>query len=90
MFVGRTVALVIGIVVMTAFLLLLQLASDAVAGLEIDAAPVTSTLVLCGLLAFCSARSHWRSRAGCRGGVGRAGGGIAARSVDMSWRPSFR
>ena len=37
---------------MTVFLLLLQLASDAVAGLEIDTARVISTVVLCGLLAL--------------------------------------
>jgi len=51
-FVGRTVALVVWLVVMTALNLLVQLISDAVVGLEIDAVRVASTVVLCGLLAL--------------------------------------
>ena len=51
-FLGRTVALVAWLVVMTGFILLVQLASDAVVGLEIDTMRVVSTVVLCGFLAL--------------------------------------
>ncbi len=51
-FLGRTVALVAWLVVMTGFILVIQLASDAVVGLEIDTMRVVSTVVLCGFLAL--------------------------------------
>ncbi len=51
-FLGRTVALLAWLVLMTAFILVVQLASDAVVGLEIDTMRVVSTVVLCGLLAL--------------------------------------
>ena len=51
-FLGRTVALLAWLVVMTGFILLVQLASDAVVGLEIDPMRVVSTVVLCGFLAL--------------------------------------
>lgn len=51
-FVGRTLSLALWLVVLTAWIVLVQLASDAVVGLEIDASRVVSTVVLCGLLAL--------------------------------------
>ena len=51
-FLGRTVALLAWLVVMTGFILIVQLASDAVVGLQIDTMRVASTVVLCGLLAL--------------------------------------
>ena len=51
-FVGRTVVLIVWSLVMTGVILIAQLLSDAVVGLEIDAARVASTVVLCGLLAL--------------------------------------
>ena len=52
LFVGRSVALLAWLVVLTAVLLVVQLVADAVVGLEIDTARVASTVVLCGLLAL--------------------------------------
>lgn len=51
-FVGRTVALIVWLAILTSSILLVQLASDALLGLQIDAARVISTVVLCGLLAL--------------------------------------
>ena len=51
-FIGRAVALVVWLAVLTSAILLVQLASDAVFGLQIDALRVASTVVLCGLLAL--------------------------------------
>jgi ABC-2 type transport system permease protein len=51
-FVGRTLALTMWLTVLTSSILLVQLASDAVVGLEIDAMRVVSAVVLCGLLAL--------------------------------------
>lgn len=52
LFLGRTVALVVWLSVMTALILLVQLIADFVVGLQIDVARVVSTVVLCGLLAL--------------------------------------
>ena len=49
-FLGRALALVLWVVAITALVLLTQLASNAVVGLEIDGARVASTVALCGLL----------------------------------------
>jgi beta-exotoxin I transport system permease protein len=51
-FLGRAVALIVWLVVLTSAILLVQLASDAVVGLQIDATRVASTVVLCGFLAL--------------------------------------
>ena len=51
-FIGRMVALTVWLAILTSSVLVVQLVSDAVVGLEIDAARVGSTVVLCGLLAF--------------------------------------
>ncbi len=51
-FLGRTVALLAWLVLMIGFILIVQLASDAVVGLEIDTMRVISTVVLCGFLAL--------------------------------------
>jgi ABC-2 type transport system permease protein len=51
-FIGRTVALTVWLVILTSSVLVVQLVSDAVVGLEIDAMRVGSTVVLCGLLAL--------------------------------------
>ena len=51
-FIGRTVALIVWLAILTSSVLVVQLASDAVVGLEIDAMRVVSTVVLCGLLAL--------------------------------------
>jgi len=51
-FLGRALALLIWLVVLAAWILAVQLASDAVVGLEIDSRRVASTIVLCGLLAL--------------------------------------
>ena len=50
--IGRTVALILWLIALTFSILLVQLTSDAVVGLQIDAALVASTVVLCGLLAL--------------------------------------
>lgn len=52
LFLARSVAVFLWLVLMTAFLLVVQLVSDAVVGLDIDTARVVSTVVLCGLLAL--------------------------------------
>ena len=52
LFLARSIALLAWLSVLTAFILLVQLVSDAVVGLEIDTARVVSTVVLCGLLAL--------------------------------------
>jgi ABC-2 type transport system permease protein len=52
LFLGRSVALLVWIAVMTAFLLAVQLVSDEVVGLQIDAQLVAATVVLSGLLAL--------------------------------------
>jgi hypothetical protein len=49
-FIGRTGALVVWLVVLTALILLVQLISDALVGLQIDPMLVASTVVLCGLV----------------------------------------
>ncbi len=51
-FVGRMIALTIWLAILTSAVLLVQLVSDALVGLEIDASRVASTVVLCGLLAL--------------------------------------
>ena len=51
-FVGRTFALTVWLAILTSSVLVVQLVSDAVVGLEIDATRVGSTVVLCGLLAL--------------------------------------
>lgn len=52
LFTGRAIALVLWLVVMSGVILGVQVASDAVVGLVIDAGRVVSTIVLCGLLAL--------------------------------------
>jgi ABC-2 type transport system permease protein len=52
LFAGRVAALGLWLAAMTAFILAVQLVSDAVVGLDIDTARVTATVVLCGLLAL--------------------------------------
>jgi ABC-2 type transport system permease protein len=51
-FLGRTIALVLWLVLMTALIVVVQLVSDAVVDLQIDTARVVSTVALCGLLAL--------------------------------------
>ena len=51
-YLGRTLSLTVWLVVLTAWIVLVQLVSDVVVGLEIDTARVISTVVLCGLLAL--------------------------------------
>jgi len=51
-FIGRTMALIVWLAVLTALILVIQLISDAVVGLQIDAMRVASTVVLCGSLAL--------------------------------------
>lgn len=51
-FIGRAVAMTGWLVILTTTVLLVQLISDAVVGLQIDATRVASTVVLCGLLAL--------------------------------------
>lgn len=51
-FVGRTVSLIVWLAALTLTILLVQLISDALVGLQIDAMRVVSTVVLCGLLAL--------------------------------------
>lgn len=52
LFIGRIVAVTLWIVGMVLLILIVQLASDAVVGLEIDPARVVATVILCGLLAL--------------------------------------
>jgi ABC-2 type transport system permease protein len=52
LFLGRTAALVLWLIAMSALILVVQLISDAVVGLEIDTARVVATIILCGLLAL--------------------------------------
>ncbi|HET7830865.1 MAG TPA: ABC transporter permease subunit [Candidatus Limnocylindrales bacterium] len=52
LFIGRSVALAAWLTVLTAVVLLVQLASGAAVGLEVDTARVVSTVVLCGSLAL--------------------------------------
>jgi ABC-2 type transport system permease protein len=51
-FLGRTAALVVWIAILTTSILLVQLVSDAVVGLDIDTPHILSTVVLCGSLAL--------------------------------------
>jgi len=51
-FAGRTVAAALWLIVMTALIAIVQLASNVVFDLRIDAGPVLATVVLCGLLAL--------------------------------------
>lgn len=51
-FIGRTLALVVWLTILTSSVLLVQLVSDSVVGLEIDTMRVVSTVVLCGSLAL--------------------------------------
>jgi beta-exotoxin I transport system permease protein len=51
-FTGRALALFVWLAILTSAILLVQLVSDAVVGLQIDAMRVVSTVVLCGLLAL--------------------------------------
>jgi len=51
-FIGRIAATVLWLVLMTAFILVVQLVSDALFDLTIDTGLVVSTVVLCGLLAL--------------------------------------
>jgi beta-exotoxin I transport system permease protein len=51
-FVGRTIAMVVWLALMTALILAVQTISDALVGLEIDVARIISTVLLCGLLAL--------------------------------------
>jgi ABC-2 type transport system permease protein len=51
-FLGRAVTLVVWLAILTTSVLLVQLVSDAVVGLQIDPLRVASTVVLCGLLAL--------------------------------------
>jgi ABC-2 type transport system permease protein len=50
--IGRTVALIAWLTLLTLSILLVQLISDALVGLQIDPVLVASTVVLCGLLAL--------------------------------------
>jgi ABC-2 type transport system permease protein len=52
LFLGRAIAVLAWIAVITIFILLVQLASDGVVGLTIDTSLVVATVVLCGLLAL--------------------------------------
>jgi ABC-2 type transport system permease protein len=52
LFIGRAVALLVWLVILTAAILLVQLVSDAVVGLQIDAMRVVSTVALCSLLSL--------------------------------------
>ena len=52
MFIGRTVALAAGLALLTSWILLVQLISDAAIGLQIDATRVVSTVMLLGALAL--------------------------------------
>ncbi len=51
-FIGRVVALVVWVSVLTSAILLVQLVGNAVVVLQIDATRIVSTVVLCGLLAL--------------------------------------
>lgn len=51
-FIGRTIAATVWVVVMTVLILVAQLLSDAIFDLRIDTSLVVSTIVLCGLLAL--------------------------------------
>jgi len=51
-FLGRTVAFTVWLLVMTVLILVVQLISDAVFGLEIGTDRVVATVALCGALAF--------------------------------------
>jgi ABC-2 type transport system permease protein len=51
-FLGRATAMIAWLTVMTAIVLVVQLASDALVGLDIDAARVVSTVLLCGSIAL--------------------------------------
>jgi ABC-2 type transport system permease protein len=51
-FLGRTFALVAWLALLSGFILVVQLLSDAVVGLAIDAPRIISTVALCGLLAL--------------------------------------
>lgn len=51
-FLGRTVALTVWLTILTSSVVVVQLVSNAVVGLQIDATRVGSTVVLCGLLAL--------------------------------------
>lgn len=52
LFLGRSVALLLWLIAITVIILLVQLVSDAVVDLQIDATRIASTIVLCGLLAL--------------------------------------
>ena len=51
-FLGRTAALTLWLAILTSSVLVVQLVSNAVVGLQIDAIRVASTVTLCGLLAL--------------------------------------
>ena len=51
-FLGRATAMIAWLGIMTALVLVVQLASDALVGLDIDASRVASTVLLCGSLAL--------------------------------------
>ena len=51
-YLGRTVALILWLAILTSSVLVVQLVSEALVGLQIDTMRVVSTVVLCGLLAL--------------------------------------
>ena len=98
-FLGRTVGALAGwLAILTSSVLVVQLVSDAVVGLQIDAIRVVSTVALCGLLALlfgalALAVAGWLPRPSLVLAIGVAaavGGYLDRRVVSVERRPQAR